>query len=174
MEPNGLLFGSSGLGTTSHLTAARMALSTHTPIEPKHYAGAVPMIADLVAGKLDFALVSLAAAKPYLENGKLRLLAADADARWPDFPALPTLREAGVSQEKVASWFALAAPKGTPEPLVNRLQNLFAKASRDPAVIKGLRDNGALAGGATPEETRALMQHETAAAAELVRTLNLH
>ena len=169
-KPGGLAFGSSGVGSTSHLTAARMALSTGTPIRPVHYAGAAPMIADLVAGRLDFALVSSTVAMPFAIERKLKLLAVDAALRWPDLPSLPTLREAGIDQPKVASWFALAAPMGTPEPVIERLHDAFAKAARDPTLLKGLRDNGALLTTSTPEETASMMAEETRETAALLNT----
>jgi tripartite-type tricarboxylate transporter receptor subunit TctC len=172
-KPGGLLFGSSGLGSTSHLTAARLGLSGNSPIKAVHYAGAAPMIGDLIAGRLDFTLVSATVAKPYLNQGRLRLLAVDADERWPEFSAVPTLREAGVNQPKVASWFALAAPAGTPEAVIDRLHDAFAKAARDPAVLKGLRDNGALPTINSPEATKTMLSNEVIQAAALVQSLNL-
>jgi tripartite-type tricarboxylate transporter receptor subunit TctC len=172
-KPGGLVFGSSGLGSTSHLTAERLRLSSKTPIKPVHYAGAAPMIGDLLSGKLDFTFVSATVAKPYVTQGKLRLIAVDADERWPDFPDLPTLRQAGVNQPKVASWFALAAPAGTPAPVINRLHDAFAKAARDPAVVKGLRDNGAILTLRSPAETQAMLAEEVRNTTTLVQTLNL-
>src|SRR5215831_5888253 len=143
-KPGGLIFGSSGLGSTSHLTAARLAQSTNTRIEPVHYAGAAPMIADLFSGKLDFTFVPYTVAKPYARDGRIKLLAVDALERWPDLPDLPTLKQAGLNQEKVASWFALAAPAGTPAPIVARLHDAFVTASRDPMLARIARENGAL------------------------------
>jgi len=172
-KPGGLVFGSSGLGSTSHLTAARLGQSGNSPIKPIHYAGAAPMIGDLIAGRLDFTLVSATVAKPYLNQGRLRLLAVDAEERWRDLPTVPTLREAGVNQPKVASWFALAAPAGTPEPVIRRLHDAFAKAARDPALVKGLRDNGALATINPPAATKAMLADEVVQTAALVQSLNL-
>ena len=172
-KPGGLVFGSSGLGSTSHLTAARLALSANTPIKAIHYAGAAPMIGDLIAGRLDFTLVSATVAKPNLREGRLRLLAVDAEERWPDLSAVPTLREAGVNQPKVASWFALAAPAGTPERVIRKLHDAFAKASRDPGVVNGLRDNGALVTINSPEATKTMLANEVIQTAALVQTLNL-
>src|SRR4029453_1034573 len=70
-----LRFGSSGYGSTSHLTASLMALNLGKFITPTtgHYAGAAPMITDLVAGRFDFTFVSYAVVKPYVRDGQLRL-----------------------------------------------------------------------------------------------------
>jgi len=173
MKPGGLVFGSSGLGSTSHLTAARLAQSTNIQVNSVHYAGAAPMIADLVSGKLDFTFVSYTVAKPYAQNGRIRLLAVDALDRWPDLPSLPTLKQAGLSQEKVASWFALAAPARTPAPVVARLNDAFVKASRDPMLIRIARENGALVTTTTPRELQSNIARETDAAAALVAALHI-
>jgi tripartite-type tricarboxylate transporter receptor subunit TctC len=170
-----LSFGSSGLGTTSHLTPSRMTLDIGRFILARaHYAGAAPMIADLVAGRFDFAFVSYSVAKPYVQDGRLLLIAVDAQERWPDLPDIPTLGEAGIYQEKVASWFALAAPKQTPEVIVGRLYDAFAKAARDPDLVQALRDSGVLPASATPAQTGAMMVKEAANDAVLIASLNLH
>jgi tripartite-type tricarboxylate transporter receptor subunit TctC len=173
-KPGGLIFGSSGLGSTSHLTAARLAQSTNTQVKPVHYAGAAPMIADLVSGKLDFTFVSYTVAKPYAQDGRIKLLAVDAVERWPDLSQLPTLRQAGLNQEKVPSWFALAAPAGTPSPIIARLHHAFVKASRDPMLARVARENGALVATTSPQELQANIVRETQAASALVTALHLN
>jgi tripartite-type tricarboxylate transporter receptor subunit TctC len=173
-KPSGLVFGSSGIGSTSHLTAMRLAASTSTPIRSVHHAGAAAMIDALVSGQLDFAFVSYAVAKPHVLAGRLKLLAVDAAERWPDLPEIPTLREAGVEQEKVASWFALAAPAGTPEAAIERLRSAFANAAENPVLVQAARESGAIISMSSPEELRAMLAREVEATGSLVRTLDLH
>src|SRR5215471_3563837 len=172
-KPGGLVFGSSGLGSTSHLTAARLAQATNTTVKSIHYAGAAPMIADLLSGKLDFTFVSYTVAKPYALDGRLKLIAVDAVDPWPDLPQLPTLKQAGLNQEKVASWFALAAPANTPAAVVTRVHDAFVKASRDPLVVQAARSNGALITTTTPQQLETMIARETASSAALVKSLNL-
>ena len=64
----------------------------------------------------------------FVAEGKLRILAVDWKTRWPDLPDVPTLEEAGIRHEKVGSWFALAAPAGTPNGVVEKLNAEFVKA----------------------------------------------
>ena len=172
-KATGLAFGSSGIGSTSHLTAMRLAASTSTQIRPVHYAGAAAMIDALVSSELDFAFVSYAVAKPHVASGRLKLLAVDAAERWPGLPDIPTLREAGVAQEKVASWFALAAPAGTPENMVARLQAAFANAAKSPALIQTARENGAIISTSSPDELRAMLAREVETTGALARALDL-
>ena len=172
-RPAGLAFGSSGLGSTSHLTAMKLGATTGTLIKPVHHAGAAAMIDALIGGQLDFALVSYTVAKPHVLAGRLKLLAVDADARWPDLPEIPTLREAGVEQEKVASWFGLAAPTGTSDAVIGGLHAVFANAAKDPALIEAAREGGALIATSSPEELASMLTLEVEATGWLVRTLDL-
>jgi tripartite-type tricarboxylate transporter receptor subunit TctC len=172
-KPGGLSFGSAGVGSPAHLNAVRMARATNTPIEYVQYRGSAPMMADLVSGRLDFSLVSYTGAGPFVAEGKLRILAVDWKTRWPDLPDVPTLEEAGIRHEKVGSWFALAAPAGTPNGVVEKLNAEFVKASRDPELIKRLTANGAAVTTSTPKEMSALLADEVEKTGELVRSLGL-
>src|SRR6185295_9078770 len=84
-KPGGLLMGSPGAGTPGHLMAAKIALGTNTPIQFVHYRGGTPVMADLIAGRLDFSFASFPSAGSHL--GKtLRVLAVDAETRIPVLP----------------------------------------------------------------------------------------
>ena len=172
-KPGGLSFGSAGVGSPAHLNAVRMARATNTPMEYVQYRGSAPMMADLVSGRLDFSLVSYTGAGPFVAEGKLRILAVDWKTRWPDLPDVPTLEEAGIRHEKVGSWFALAAPAGTPSGVVEKLNAEFVKASRDPELIKRLTANGAAVTTSTPKEMSAMLADEVEKTGELVRSLGL-
>jgi tripartite-type tricarboxylate transporter receptor subunit TctC len=169
-KPGGLSFGSAGVGSPAHLNAVRMARATNTPIEYVQYRGSAPMMADLVSGRLDFSLVSYTGAGPFVADGKLKLLAVDWRTRWPD---VPTLEEAGIRHEKVGSWFAVAAPAGTPSSVVEKLNAEFVKASQDPELIKRLTANGAAVTTSTPKEMSTLLAEEVEQTGDLVRSLGL-
>jgi len=95
-KPGGLLLGSPGVGTPGHLLAAKIALATNTPIQSIHYRGGAPVMADLIAGRLDFSLASFNSARSNMDAKKLRALAVDAEKRLPALPDIPTLIEAGL------------------------------------------------------------------------------
>jgi tripartite-type tricarboxylate transporter receptor subunit TctC len=172
-KPGGLSFGSAGVGSPAHLNAVRMARATNMPIEYVQYRGSAPMMADLVSGRLDFSLVSYTGAGPFVADGKLKLLAVDWRTRWPDLPDVPTLEEAGIRHEKVGSWFAVAAPAGTPSSVVEKLNAEFVKASQDPELIKRLTANGAAVTTSTPKEMSTLLAEEVEQTGDLVRSLGL-
>jgi tripartite-type tricarboxylate transporter receptor subunit TctC len=172
-KPGGLLFGSPGVGTPSHLLAAKIGDATKTPMQYVHYRGGAPMMADLVTERVDFALASYTVGKGFFIEKKLKALAVDAAARLSVMPDVPTLTEAGLGQAKVASWFALAAPAGTPAPIVQKLREEFIKASRDPELKRRLTENGTLIHTSTSEEMAKLLADEVESTNQLVKSLGL-
>jgi tripartite-type tricarboxylate transporter receptor subunit TctC len=172
-KPGGLTFGSPGVGTPSHMLAALLGRATNTPMQFAHYRGGGPMMADLITGRVDFALASFTATKGHFQANKLRALAIDADRRWEGMPDVPTLTELGHGKEKVASWFAVAAPAGTPPAVVRKLNEEFIKASRDPELVRRLKDNGTPIATSTPEEMAKLLAAEWDNTVKLVQMLDL-
>ena len=172
-KPGGLSFGSPGVGTPSHMLAAVLAKTTGTPIQYVHYRGGAPMMADLITGRVDFALASITVAKSNFAAGKLRGLAIDYNKRSDHLPEVPTLTELGYGDAKVASWFGVATPAGTPPAIVAKLHESFVKASRDPELIKRLGDNGTPIETTTPAQMAKLMAEEWERTGGLVRELGL-
>jgi tripartite-type tricarboxylate transporter receptor subunit TctC len=172
-KPGGLTFGTPGLGSPSHLLGAKVLLADKVPFETAHYRGGAPMMADLITGRVDFSWPTLNTSRAHLADGKLRALAIDAEARWPRLPDTPTLDELGFGKERVASWFALAAPAGTPPAIVARLNELFIKASQDPELKRRVDENGTPIATSTPEEMGRAMEQEWATMQQLAKTLNL-
>jgi tripartite-type tricarboxylate transporter receptor subunit TctC len=172
-KPGGLTFGTPGLGSPSHLLGAKILMADKVPFETAHYRGGAPMMADLITGRVDFGWPTLSTARAFLADGKLRALAIDADARWPRLPDTPTLDELGFAKERVASWFALAAPAGTPPAVVSQLNELFVKASHDPELKRRADENGTPIATSTPEQMAKAMEEEWSTMQQLTKVLNL-
>ncbi len=172
-KDGGLSFGTPGAGSPAHLLGAKIALATGTPMQYVHYRGGPPMMADLVTGRIDFGLLSYIAAKPQIDDKKLKGLVIDAETRIDQIPNVPTLIEAGLAKERVANWFGLAAPAGTPAAVVKQLNATFVQASKDPDVIKQLEAAGAQVATSTPEEMARLLKEEVASMTSLIAALGL-
>jgi tripartite-type tricarboxylate transporter receptor subunit TctC len=172
-KPGGLTFGTPGLGSPSHLLGAKILLADKVPFETVHYRGGAPMMADLITARVDFGWPTLSTSRSHIFDKKLRALAIETDARWARLPDVPTLNELGFSKERVASWFALAAPAATPRPIVNRLNELFIKASQDPELIRRLEENGTPIVTSTPEDMGRAMELEWQTMQQLAPKLNL-
>jgi len=172
-KPGGLTFGTPGLGSPSHLLGAKILMADKVPFETAHYRGGAPMMADLITGRVDFSWPTLSTSRAYLADKKLRPLALDADARWAPLPDTPTLTELGYAKQKVASWFALAAPANTPPEIVSKIRELFIKASQDADLKRRLEENGTPILTSTSEQMGAAMEQEWQTMQELAKTLNL-
>lgn len=172
-KPGGLTFGTPGLGSPSHLLGAKLLLAEKVPAEVVHYRGGAPMMADLITGRIDFGWPTLSTSRSFIAEGKVRALALDADTRWPPMPDVPTLNELGYGKERVATWFGLAAPAGTPSAIIRRLNELFVKASKDPELNRRLAENGTPVATSTPEEMGRAMEAEWETMQQLAKVLNL-
>jgi tripartite-type tricarboxylate transporter receptor subunit TctC len=172
-KQGGLTFGTPGLGSPSHLLGAKILLADKVPSESVHYRGGAPMMADLITGRVDFGWPTLSTSRAYLADNKLRALAIDSETRSPLAPNAPTLDELGYGKERVASWFALAAPAGTPPAVVAALREMFVKASQDPELKRRLEANGTPIGTSTSEQMAKAMEQEWETMQQLTRTLNL-
>jgi tripartite-type tricarboxylate transporter receptor subunit TctC len=172
-KPGGLTFGTPGLGSPSHLLGAKILLADKVPSETIHYRGGAPMMADLITGRVDFGWPTLSTSRAYLADKKLRALALDADARWRMLPDVPTLGELGYGQHKVASWFGLAAPAGTPPEIIAALRDMFVQASQDPELKRRLDENGTPIAVSTSAQMAQAMELEWETMQQLTKLLNL-
>lgn len=172
-KADGLTFGTPGVGSPSHLLGAKIAMAAKVTIHPVHFRGGAPMMADLVAGRIDFGWPTISTAGGFLSDGQLRPLAIDADKRFARFANVPTLDELGFGKEKVAPWFGMAGPAGIPAAVVQRLRAAFVKAASDADLIKRLDQNGTLIAISTSEEMGRLMAVEWDDMQKLTKVLGL-
>jgi tripartite-type tricarboxylate transporter receptor subunit TctC len=141
-EPGRRTYGSSGAGSINHLgghlLAARAgATATHVP-----YRGAGPVIADMIAGNVDYLVEGIASLHPHVRGGALRGLAVCAGARSPLLPEVPTAAEGGLPDFEILNWFAVFAPAATPAPALARLTAGLQAAVRAEGVARRLAENG--------------------------------
>ncbi len=113
-NPGKLNYGSAGNGTSHHLAGELFKLQTKTFITHIPYRGAGPMLQDLIAGQVDLCFDGLGSSASHIKGGRLRGIAVASDKRAPGFPDLLTSVEGGVPTYKVATWYGIWAPKGTP------------------------------------------------------------
>ena len=141
-EPDKLTYGHAGIGTTHHLAGELFKLLTGTQIRPVPYRGAGPMTADLIAGQIDMAFDGLGSSSSQIMGGTVRALAITAPARVPAFPNVPTAKESGLDGYELSTWYALFAPKGTPQPIVDRMIRELRTALASAAIKEAWAKNG--------------------------------
>jgi tripartite-type tricarboxylate transporter receptor subunit TctC len=163
-------FASSGAGTSTHLAGELFADLIGVPLTHVAYKGTPPAMVDVSSGQVSFMFDQMTAALPLLQSGKLKLLAVTTAKRIALAPDTPTMIEAGVPGFEMSSWQAVYAPKGTPKPIVRRLNAEIVKALKMPDVREKLAGQlGMEIVGSTPEELAALMQKEIPRWAALVK-----
>jgi len=132
-NPGKLNLGSSGLGSTPHLSGELLQMMTGTRFVHVPYKGGGPAMAALMAGETDLQFVVTQAGKPHVEAGRLRALGVASRERLPQFPGVPTIAESGVTGYEASNWAGILAPAGTPAAVVGTIHDAVLKttASRD-------------------------------------------
>ena len=121
-NPGKLNYALAGNGTSHHLAGELFKLQTKTFITHIPYRGAGPALQDLIAGQVEMMFDGLGSSAAHIKGGRLRTLAVAADKRAVAFPDVPTAAEAGLPTYKVATWYGIWAPKGTPREAVAAMQ----------------------------------------------------
>ena len=137
-----LNFASSGNGSAQHLAAARFMLATKTKMTHVPYKGSGQAIVDLLSGTVDLNFESPPNVLPHMKSGKLRALAITSGKRSPLLPDVPTLKEAGVPNAEMLQWFALLAPAGLPQPIVQKLNAEVDAILKQPDVVEKIASQG--------------------------------
>lgn len=126
-NPGTLNYGSFGTGSSSHLSGAMFANQADLKVTHVPYKGSAPAMTDLLAGNLDFMFDSINTALPHIKAGKIVPLAVTKAKRSIALPNVPTFVESGLPNFTVTSWFGLHVAKGTPEPIVAKLNAALNK-----------------------------------------------
>jgi tripartite-type tricarboxylate transporter receptor subunit TctC len=151
-KPGSLRYGSSGTGGVVHLAGAWLATASSTEMIHVPYKGSGPGMTDLIGGHIDFMFASPALAGNFMKQQKLRGLAVTAAKRLDQFPELPTMQEAGITNYVVEGWTGVAGPAGMPPAIVSALNAGLAKALNSDDARAKLAADGATPVGGTPKE----------------------
>lgn len=171
-NPGTLKFGSSGVATSTHLSAE--AINVAAGIKAAHvpYRGIAPAMNNLAGGHVDYAIVGSTAAIQVVQSGQLKALATTVRARSPSLPNVPTLREQGVPAE-TGSWYGLFVPSGTPPALVKRLNSVMMGALKSPEVADPLKSLGGEPRPTSPEQATDFIRDEIRSVSALMRKLDI-
>jgi tripartite-type tricarboxylate transporter receptor subunit TctC len=161
-RPGELSFCSAGTGGAPHLAGELFKSLTGTELLHVPYRGSGPAVVDLVAGRITMMFDATPSLLPFITAGKLRALAAASPQRHRLLPDVPSFAELGYPGMDIALWYGVAAPGGTPAPIVQRLNAELIKILSTPDIRKSLTEQGADVQGGTPEEFVAFMRNESA------------
>jgi len=172
-RPGELAYSSSGSGSAAHLGGEYFASLTGTRMVHVPYKGGGPSMIALVGGEVASCFATMPSAVGFMRSGRLRGIAVTTAQRSPSTPELPTVAEAGVKDFEMGSWYALAAPAGTPKEVVSRLHDETLKLLNQPDVKKRLDGSGFEVTASTPEEATAFVRSEVAKWGKVVKSIGL-
>lgn len=159
-SPSGITFASSGSGSSIHLSGEMFKMVAKLNMLHVPYRGSAPAMNDLLGGQVQSMFDNTPSALPHVRGGKLRAIAITSAQRSPLLPDVPTLAESGFPGFEVQSWFGLAAPAGTPRPVVDRLNAELVKVLTNPDVRQRLLNLAATPAPGTPEQMRSFAASE--------------
>jgi tripartite-type tricarboxylate transporter receptor subunit TctC len=168
-KPGELSYGSGGVGTASHLATEMLKLMTRTDMVHVPYKGLGPALTDLVGGRLQLIISTLASALPQIKSGKLRPLAVTTAQRSAFYPEVPTMSEAGVNGYEFSTWYGLLAPSRTPRPVVDRLNAETRKALESTIVKDQFASQGLEPVSSTPQDFGRYLRTEVDKWAKVVK-----
>lgn len=167
--PMGITFASSGSGSSIHLSGEMFKMKTGLNMLHVPYRGSAPAVTDLLGGQVQSMFDNTPSAMPHVKSGKLRPIAITSRERSALLPNVPTVAESGFPGFEVQSWFGMAAPTGTSQPVIQRLNTALNKALSDGDIKQRLAAMVATPTPGTPDEMRKFVASEISAWNEVVK-----
>ena len=166
-KPGKLSYGSGGIGASAHLAGELFKSVAKIDVTHVPYKGSGPALTDVMGGQLDFMFDT--GAFSHIKGGKIRALAVAADKRQPLIPDVPTFEELGIKGMIMNAWYGVAAPAGTPAPIVARINQAVNQSLKSGELAKRLADIGAEVRSGTPEDFSKFWRSELARYEGLVK-----
>lgn len=159
-NPKTAFYGSPAPGSTPHFIGVMIARDAGIQLSHVAYKGDAPAIQDLLGGQLPMSINVPAAQLPHLQSGRLRILATTGSKRMAQLPEVPTLAESGFPQIQTNDWFGAFVPRGTPAPVIQKIQAAIREAIKTKELRDGMDKQAVEPAVATPDEFAKGIQHE--------------
>lgn len=172
-NPGKLNYASVGAGSVPHLGGVMLNKAAGLDLVHVPYKGAGPATQDIVAGQVELLIVTPPSVSAHIRNGNLKALALASNARLPAFPDIPTTAEAGLPGLTLDGWFALFAPVGTPQPIIDRLNAAMRKIAKTDFVIERSNQLGLVLKDWSAAEMDVFARKEVADWGKVVRDNNI-
>jgi tripartite-type tricarboxylate transporter receptor subunit TctC len=160
-KPGQINYSSVGLGSSQHLAAAYFDIVAGTQMSHVPYPSGSALAIDLVSGEVPVSFQLIPNVSSQLAAGQIRALAVTTKTRSKALPDVPTMAEQGVKDYESYAWFGIAAPKGTPQAVIDRLNKEIVATVADPAVQKRLIEIGVEPDSSTPAQFKAFLAEES-------------
>jgi len=172
-NPGKLNYASAGIGTGPHLGGEMFSRMTGIKMTHVPYAGAAPAVVGVLGGQVQVSFVNITPQIPHVKAGKLRALAAGGARRSAVFPDVPTVAETGLPGFVSESWNGIAAPAGTPKPVIDKLYATMAKVMASNKARDALAVIGADNTPAGPDDFAAYIRDDEKRLVPIIKSLNL-
>lgn len=166
-------YASSGNGSVLHLAGALFSSAAGVKMTHVPYRGIAPAVTDVISGHVQVTFAGLAPVRQHINAGALVALAVVEPQRSQAMPELPTAIEQGFKDVNVEGWYAVLAPKGTPQPVIDRLNSEINKVLAQPDLRQKVEQTGEIVLGGTPETLAKRMKADFDRYGEIVRRLNI-
>jgi tripartite-type tricarboxylate transporter receptor subunit TctC len=170
-------YANAGIGAASHLCGMLFMTAIQTDITTVPYKGTGPAMSDLIGGQVDFMCDQSSNTIQQIKGGKVKVYGVTTKTRIPVLPDVPPMSEAGLPGFEVGVWQAMWAPKGTPKPVIDRLNAALLAALKDPALVAKFAELGTEpvpASQATPAVLDAHLKAEIAKWAPIIRKAGIY
>ena len=172
-EPGKINYASTSTGGSPHLSGELLNMMAGIKMQHVPYKGAAPAMTDLLAGQVNLMFDNLPSALAQIQGGRIKALAVTGVKRASVLPSVPTVRESGLPDYEVNSWFGLLAPAGTPPERVRQLQQAVDKVVAMPDVRKRIQELGAEPGGEGSAAFAAQIKADTDKWSRVIRTAGI-
>jgi len=167
-NPGKLNYGA-GLGTPPHLLSTLFKTKAALDVTYIPYKGSAPSVTDLIGGQTHFTIDGMLILIPQVKAGKFRALAVARPERWPDLPSVPTFVESGFPDLIIDAWTGVVAPKGTPAPIVAKLNAAINEGLRTDEIKAALAKFSALPKAGSPQDFDAFLREQLPKWASMVK-----
>ena len=172
-QPGKLLYCSPGNGGPQHLAMELIKLETRTDLVHVPYKGSGGALTDLMGGHVQAMVVSLQTVAPFVQSGRLRMLAIMSAERSPAFPSVPTMKQQGLANLEVETWYGVLAPAATPPAAIAKINTELNALLQLPDIREQLAKQGMNPAGGAPEQLGNLVKSELARWARVVHAAKI-
>jgi tripartite-type tricarboxylate transporter receptor subunit TctC len=172
-EPKKYVFGTSAVGSPSHLAQEAIKYDGKLDFMIVPYKGTAPALTDTMGGHISAMVDALPSTMPHVKSGKLRAIAVTSAKRIPSLPDVPTVAESGLQGFEMVSWYGLWGPAKLPPELAAKIREETAKALKSEQVAKSLGEQGFIVSGSTPDEFKAYVKQESEKYGRLIKAANI-
>jgi tripartite-type tricarboxylate transporter receptor subunit TctC len=173
-KPGEVPIASPGIGSINQLAFEWMGLGTGTKFLHVPYKGGAPASTSLAGGDVPLGVLAISSVNPFLQNGRIRVLAVTTAKRSSFDPEWPTLQESGVPEVDISNWTCLMAPAGTPQPIIDKIRTEVVRILDMPDIKERFAAGGAVVIPTTADELDRRIKHDTAAFKTIVDKANIH